>query len=46
MLAVDYRLAPEYPLQSGALLEDANKVISQYLHETLGVPFDKMYVAG
>ena len=46
VLAVDYRFAPEYTLQSGALLENANKVISQYLHGTLGVPFDKMNVTG
>ena len=46
VLSIDYRLAPQYPLQSGALLEDADEVIMNYLHHHLSVDFNKMYLTG
>ena len=46
VLSFDYRLAPQYPLQSGALINDGNRVILNYLHKHLSVPFNKMYITG
>lgn len=46
VLGFDYRLAPQSPLQSGALLEDSEAVIMNYLNKHLSVPYNKMYVTG
>eukprot|EP01083_Nonionella_stella_P082267 227059_1 len=46
VLAVDYRLAPKYPLQTGALLEDGVTVIKDYLHDHLAVDYNKIFLTG
>ena len=43
---MDYRLAPEYPLYDAPFLEDADYIITEYLHNKLRVPYDDIFVIG
>lgn len=43
---MDYRLAPEYPLYDVPFHEDADYMITEYLHNKLAVPYNEIYVIG
>eukprot|EP01084_Bolivina_argentea_P248842 416342_1 len=46
VLGVDYKLAPEYPLQSGAILEDGYKIIIEHLYKEMNVNLRNIYLIG